>query len=87
MDQEAERLREERRVKMQEIKENMANSLWRDSATSAPSVREVDEFHEDLSAGDRRKRTAEKLQTQKEAGPKDKLQLEARKRKQVYTTI
>ena len=50
IDQEAERLRRERRAKMLEIKENMANSLWnRDSVTSAPAVREVDEYNEELT--------------------------------------
>lgn len=72
------RLREERRAKMQEIKENMDSSLWRDGVTSAPSVREVNEFHEELTAAEKRKRTAEKMLKQTEAGPKAKLQLSSR---------
>ena len=84
MDLEAERLREERRSKMQEIKKNMADSLWdREAVTSAPSVREVDEFHEDLSAAEKRKRTAERKAQQLIPAEKAKLQLSTRKRSNV----
>lgn len=62
IEEEAARLREERRAKMKEIKDNLTNDLWnRDGVTSAPDVREVNEFHEELSAAERRKRTAEKM--------------------------
>lgn len=71
------RLREERRAKMQEIKENMDSNLWRDGVTSAPHVREVNEFQEELSAAEKRKRTAEKMKAEL-AAPKAKLQLSSR---------
>ncbi len=82
MDVEAERMREERRAKMQEIKKNMDENLWeRDGVTSAPSVREVDEFHEELTAAEKRKRTAEKLKAaQMPPAERAKLQLATRKR-------
>ena len=43
--------------------------------TSAPNLTEVDEFQEELSAAEKRKRTAEKLQKSQELGPKSKLKL------------
>ena len=60
-------------------------SLWnRDAVTSAPSVREVDEYHQDLTAAEKRKKTAEKLKNQKiTAGPKDKLILKGRQKDEV----
>ena len=66
---------------MKAIKENLTNELWqRDGATSAPSIREVDEFHEELSAAEKRKRTAEReLRLLEAAGPKQKFQLTSRK--------
>ena len=77
---EAERLREERRAKMKEIKENMSNGLWRDGVTSAPDVREVDEFHEELSAAEKRLRRSKDnlVKGKSPIVPKDKLHLSKR---------
>ena len=86
--EEADRLRSERKAKMREIKENISNSLWkeRESVTSAPDLTEVDEFHEELSAAEKRKRTAEKLlQAQQKSGPKAKLKLATRSNKDEFT--
>ena len=78
--EEADRLRLERKAKMREIKENISNGLWkeREGVTSAPNVTEVDEFHEELSAAEKRKRTAEKILQQQNSGPKAKLKLSTR---------
>jgi len=78
--EEADRLRLERKAKMREIKENISNGLWkeREGVTSAPNVTEVDEFHEELSAAEKRKRTAEKILQQQNLGPKAKLKLSTR---------
>ena len=80
---EAEKLREERRAKMKEIKENLTNGLWRDGVTSAPNVREVDEFHEELTAAERRKRTAEKVDSAGHLAPKQRMTLTQRKNEKV----
>lgn len=78
---EALKLREERRAKMKEIKENLTNDLWnRDGLTSAPNVVEVDEFHEELSAAEKQKRlSVEKQLCLQNGGVKSKIQLTSRK--------
>ena len=72
---------------MQEIKENMTSGLWRDGITSAPNVREVDEFHEELTAAERRKRTAEKMGSAGKIGPKEKMQLSSRLNEKVIDCV
>ena len=80
IEQEAESLRQERRAKMQQIKDNMTSTdLWRDGVTSAPSIREVDEFQEDLTAAEKRKRLMMEKATNQNGGPKAKLKLTTRK--------
>jgi len=74
------RLREERRAKMKEIKENMSNGLWREGVTSAPDVREVDEFQEELSAAEKQKRRIQDKLVNGKPVPKDKLNLSVRKK-------
>merc|ERR550534_859343 len=76
------RLREERRAKMKEIKENMSNGLWREGVTSAPDVREVDEFQEELSAAEKQKRRIQDKLVNGKPVPKDKLNLSLRKNEQ-----
>ena len=39
IEEEADRLREERRAKMKEIKENMSNGLWREG--KGPSIKDI----------------------------------------------
>lgn len=78
---EASKLREERRAKMKEIKNNLNKDLWnRDGVTSAPNVVEVDEFHEELSAAEKQKRlSVEKQLCLQNGGVKSKIQLTSRK--------
>ena len=54
-----EMLRAERRLKMAALKQEMGRGVDRQSVTSAPSVKHVDEYLEELSAAEKRKRLSE----------------------------
>ena len=52
--------------------------------TSAPDVREVDEFQEELSAAEKQKRRIQDKLVNGKPVPKDKLNLSVRKNEQVF---
>ena len=66
---------------------NPPNSLWnRDTVTSAPKVRDVDEYNEELKAAEKRKKTGGKGHQEglkANLGPKDKLLLKERPKDKV----